>query len=120
MPTGKLDELRERMHHSFEDIIDLRVKGVTDTYDNSVIMTFHNGTFAFIGVAFGWEDDDMDLIVSVPRLEDYLSALERAGLITEEEMIELQGQKNKEWQEAKRRRDLETLRRLQAKYGEGK
>lgn len=82
------------------------------------VIVFADDTFATLGVHFGYEDRDVDIVEDVLIVSDFGdSELERVGIVDEKELEEIRKNEHESWLADQRIRDLEQLERLKKRLG---
>ena len=88
------------------------------TYNGQAVIVFDDDTFATLGIQFGYEHMDADIVEKELNITEFGdSEIERVGIATEQELEEIRKQQDELWRENQRLADLEQLERLKKRLG---
>lgn len=88
------------------------------SYSGQAVIVFDDNTFTTLGIEFGYEDRDADIVergLNITEFGD--SEIERVGIATEKELEEIRQKNHELWQENQRIRDMEQLENLKRRLG---
>ena len=88
------------------------------SYNGQAVIVFDDDTFAALGIQFGYESMDADIVergLNITEFGD--SEIERVGIATEHELIDIRNHQDELWRENQKLADLEQLERLKKRLG---
>lgn len=88
------------------------------TYNGQAVIVFDDDTFATLGIQFGYEGMDADIVERELNITEFGdSEIERVGIATEQEIIDIRKRHDELWCENQRVADLKLFERLKKRLG---